>query len=187
MSKVVQTLISKVDAQKKRNVKMEEISQVINTIMATINYFNSLDEHDSVVWGHHSFDEIDVPEEFAQFVRPASVRYEALNFSCQNLVDQTSCDKITDYSDYLDAIAKLRGFFKLSSNDGMVRLSSCRTWVALNDVLPYASIGGNVRAGDKPHLPLPIKGCENLFKSHYYNVSEEDMLKLFLSEFKFKA
>lgn len=171
----------------KKVTKVDEIEKCIKVILGVIDYVNAQDEYFCSIWENHPLDEINVPNEFKDFVMPSAVRFDALNRRTKDLLVKPNKKEMVlsdSYADYVEACDRFRGFFKRDGFSDMVSLGSLRKAVNLNDVITRASINERVCAQGRPFIPVPLNDI-GLFEDRYFNEDVKDVISDYITEMRF--
>lgn len=196
------------EAIKARAMSQKKISKFndgIEKIINLIDYVNNcMREEDVEIWSGHSVDEVLIPREFADFVYPASIRYNSADRRTADLIvrkptevkREGSEDKVNvtleekpSYADYLNACDAFRGNFKRDAVSDMVSIGSLRRHLNLSDVISKVAIdkgeGYLVSYYAGCYVPIPIKDISALFENRYLNDDAQSVLKDYIAEMRF--
>lgn len=154
-------------SQAKIKISDTEVNKIVCNLFGYLQLFNSLTENSIMLWGR-SINDIDVPNEFADFVWPSSVKFDPADPKAQELLirtkpDPTWHDQFT-LTDYIDTLSRWRRIFKKDLANDMTSLGSLKKAVSLNDVRDKVSpasisddgVNGYARYIDQPFIPIPI-------------------------------
>lgn len=179
--------IEMVALSQKKVTKVDGLVSSIKTILEVIDYINAQDEFCCSIWGNHPLDEINIPNEFKDFIMPSAVRYDALNRRTKDLLvkpDLNTTILVCSYADYIQACDRFRGFFKRDGFSDMTPVGSLRKAVNLNDVITKASFGDRVCAQGRPFIPVPLTDI-GLFEERYFNDEVADIVSDYITEMRF--
>lgn len=161
---------------------LEEIAKMIDFINSQNEYFTHFDDGKSI-------DDVNIPSEFADFILPASVRYDSRNLSTNDLLVRVVGDHpCPDYDTYVNACDAFRGQFKKDAFTDMVSIGSLRKVLNLSDVISRAKGGPgekSVRANGTPFVPIALEGLKSLLSDRYFNDSAEEVLLDYIRQMRF--
>lgn len=196
----VEDLTKRAYANKKISKSEGEIRNIIKGMNQFIWYFNSLDEmRYSAFRQNISFDSINVPKEFADFIIPASVRRDSTNLRCKNLITlETNNDKMMedavipaqwDYLSYVNLCDEWRSIFKKDMSVNTVKLSEIKKHVTTESVIDRlaSEVGGSdkVRYSGEPFVPLKLNYVGQEFEERYFTNSVTEVMTDWYANFKF--
>lgn len=182
-------LVEKVVSQKKIKVDVAEVNEVVDRLYQYFKYFNSLDEHVSIVLNNIDINRVQIPKEFADFIIPSAVRFDPANPRSKNLVvSEAAAADPGDYNDYVNLCDTFRGYFKKDANSDMVDLVDCKKAVNLQSVIAKAScdVDGAYRVnyGNEAFYPIRLKSIDSLYEDRHFNATESDLVADYLSNFQ---
>lgn len=146
----------------KKVSRADELHEVIVRLFDYFTFFNNVSEDDTVVdlGSIKTLDQILIPNEFKEFIYPASVKIVAGNRRMPDLLQlpPNVSNLVTEfrYSDYINLLDKFRSYFKKDANSDMVTLSSIKRSVSLMDVLSIVSVTGKVNYDSDPYYPITL-------------------------------
>lgn len=182
---VTEKLNSKAVSQK----KISRVNEGIESIIGLIDYLNNwMGDEDVEIWPGHTIDEVLIPREFADFVYPATIRYDASDRRTANLLVRDKSDNLCPktYQEYMDACDAFRGNFKRDASSDMVSVASLRKHVNLSDVDDRISINGRVSYYNSFFVPIPVKDISVLFEAdRYLNDTASAVLEDYVAEMRF--
>jgi len=201
-SLVIQLLKARIIATKKINIKDplndktstdQYIDQTLNKIWDYINYFNSLPEFTETIFEGRKLEDIEVANEWKDFIFPESVRLDPTDLKTENLrvvVNGSGEPSEFNYNDWLNLQLTFRSWFKLDLSQTTTNLAVCRAPKAMMDILPIASFNkgkgfNDVRSIDDPFIPIPLKKeVAVLFRNDYLNTTSEQVVSDWIAKFR---
>lgn len=128
---------SKFNAARKISRNIEDDVLVIENYIQAIN---SVGEFEVLLNGY-PFDEIQIPNEFKEFVAPRSVRMIAGDLRFEDLLSRpTAPKKVPSYAEFKNAVMAVRSAYKADPNDNMTPLNEIRKDMCLADVIKISNI-----------------------------------------------
>lgn len=179
-----------VEARAKAQKKVTNVNNLvkdIEDILKFIDYINSLDELDLVIWDNRQLDDIPVLNEFKDFILPSAVRYDALNRRTKDLLERDNSENanpISSYADYINICDRFRSVFKKDGYSDVSMIGSLRKSVNLTDVIARASIDSRVAAQGRPFIPVPLVNV-GLFEDRYFNETASGIIKDYIADMRF--
>lgn len=191
---------AKLGSSKNRTVDGNKINDVITAIIPYLRLFNSLEAR--TTWVEEmkcSTIEIQILNEFAPFILPASVKF---NPSSDNSVDLLLRENFnsdeglgskTKYSieEFERLQSHIRRWWNRSGRENTVSLASLRTDKSLADVLPRVVVEDGVAYSDTPFVPLNLvdegRFMENFFNEYEYTANARKVLVRFISKMDFSG
>lgn len=187
-TEIINKLIKRADAQKKIRVEIKELREVLEGIFKYIQYFNSLDEYQVMVF-NRPMSEINIIKELSHFINPASVRIDSSDKGWKDLLlrdDKLAGESELSLHEFYDYQMRFRGFFKRNFNDDVVSLSELRRHVNLVDILPKVSTNNKVWYTGNAYIP--VKVSDDVFKldrNIHFTVDAIDVVSDFISTLSF--
>lgn len=191
---VVASLITeRADVCKKVRRTRDEIAKLVDQILKYIDYFNSIEEFDSYVFDYQDMNNVMIPNEFADFIIPRSVKFvPGLRQSTDVLVRAERPKKIDfTLSKWVDLCVEWRSLFKKDFRSDVVTLASLKVDKSIADVLPKACFEGEDETGQistwaryetSPYVPIMLDTwLMSLYRADYYNADKEQILRDYLS------
>lgn len=190
----VSNLVTKVERSRKVNTNIDDINQVLGTIMSAFNFFNDLEEDETffVPW-NRDINNIYIPSELQSFILPSSVKVNPLSRMALDLLDRKSfkfkmesrnkdgskCDLISDecppYKEYAEAVERLRGLFKRNPSEDLIPLSDIKKNICLFDILDKISDKNKIRSNwVEAFIPIPVNFKYTIFYGENYFLGKID-------------
>lgn len=164
----------------------DDIEDPVNTIFDMVEAINCLEENTFMFLNRH-ISEFVIPAEFKDFVLPNSVRYDVGNRSSTDILYRLSDKKAPTYTEYLNAIARVRALFRKGSEEDLVYLSELRKDMSFEDVRSRAAfVEGQsfvTRYEGIPFIPICLTFGKQFFENHYYNVTIDEPKTEFVNTF----
>lgn len=171
-----------------------ELTNDINTIFDVINKVNQLPSRvDSIdsEFGRIQLNDINIINEFKDFVYPSSVKMDPNDLMDEDLLDikERSNDVKISLNDFIEAQLHVRSLFKSDMKSDVSKLSDLRRNVSLNDVYAISSFqidsdGESIvkaHYSDRYYIPIPlVKFCSGFKKGLYYNIGREELVNLYV-------
>lgn len=183
-SEIINKLTARANAQKKIRVSDDDVKEVLEGIFTYIQYFNSLDEYQTMVF-NRPMSEINIVKELSHFINPASVRIDSSDKGWRDLLlrDKELAGKTKlNLHEFYDYQMRFRGFFKRNFSDDLVNLSELRKHVNLVDVLSKVSTNNKVWYNGNAYIP--IKVSDDVFRMDrniHFTVDADDVISDFIS------
>lgn len=204
-----ESMIARVNALKKTKVEEKEIRRIMTGVFNAIDQFNVLlSEYNKRFWDY-DLSEIPVLNEFKDFVLPASVKVNAADVQCKDLIDREQTyltypmekkqnlldviQVINSLSSYLDLLAEFRGIFRSDSTSNITYLSELKKNVSLSEISSKCAylmegIDGNDHwfchySFDTPFISVPLRSNYwQCFKDYYWNADVNDVLNVYIEK-----
>lgn len=171
-----------------------ELTKYINTIFDVINKVNQLPSRVESIdseFGRIQLNDINIINEFKDFVYPSSVKMDPNDLMDEDLLDikERSNDVKISLNDFIEAQLYIRSLFKSDMKSDISKLSDLRKSVSLNDVYAISSFQidcdgeSTIKAhySDKYYIPIPlVKFCSGFKKGLYYNIGREELVNLYV-------
>lgn len=175
-----------------KDEKGDYVERTLISILDYIDYFNALGEYAVQVFDI-PLEEIPILNEFKDFVLPKSVKINAADLDCVEMLIQPDIKvkKGMNYADYLNKLMDFRSLFKEDISNNVVKLSDLRkavSWSEIRDVACYQfeSDEGKVffaHEGDNPFVPIQLTPTmAGTMKSRYFNITLNEMLDDYLEK-----
>lgn len=151
LNKIKSLYVARICNTRRVNVDIKLVEGWVDTVFDYILGFNRMGETDTFcTFLNRPTNQIEIMEEFKDFVSPASIRLSPDVWFTQDLVEryQPGVMKFMRYDEFINAQANIRRIFKSDLNSRMVTLESLRKKVSLADALPKVSIKGKVQDSD---------------------------------------
>lgn len=166
----------------------------VNTIFDVISKVNQLPSRvDSIdsEFGRIQLNDINIINEFKDFVYPSSVKMDPNDLLDEDLMDiqDRSNDVKISLNDFIEAQLYIRSLFKSDMKSDVSKLSDLRRSVSLNDVYAISSFEvdsdgvSEYRAhySDRYYIPIPLlKFCKGFKKGLYFNIGREELVNLYV-------
>lgn len=181
-----ETTIAAINKKAQSQKKISHYVEGLKDVMLVINYINSLDEFASEVWDGHTLEDVMLPKELADFVMPASVRYNSSDRRTSDLlVRPHTFDLNISYAEYVECCDRFRNNFKKDASSDMISFASVRKHVNLNDIIDRICIDDKVNYYSGPYVPISIKDISALFEDRYFNDSASSVLDDYIAGIRF--
>lgn len=160
------------------------LTWLVSRILNYIKYFNNLKEDTNKAFAEGvSLDELFIIDEFAEFIQPRSIRYDASDKETVDLRlrdDKVEDESLLNEAEWVKLQNKFRSLYKMKTDDRTQSIASLRRHVSLGDVIKKVSINEKVRIFevDGSYIPIPVNtalGC--LFTDDYFNSDIDKVLR----------
>lgn len=193
LKEIEKLYVTRIYNTRRVNVDEDHIKEWVKTIFEFINGFNRMGETDTFCsFLNRPTNQIEIMEEFKDFISPASIRLSPDVWFTQDLVEryQPGVMEPKSYDNFINSQANIRRIFKSDLNSRMVTLESLRKKVSLVDALPKVSVKGKVQDGDgKGFVPYYLKTdvVTPLYSNvdAVYNCNEMDCIADFIRNLNF--
>lgn len=191
---MINLLVQRVKATKRINIHNDQvIGETLTKIFQYISLFNNLPELTVTTFAEgRPLDQIEVIDEFADFIYPEAVRLDPTDLRTDNLIvrnPQSEMPADYTYLDWLNLQMTFRSWYKSGFSDGVKSLASLRSPKSLMDALPIGSFkkedGENdIRALDDVFIPLPLKPeLAVIYRKDYLNSTTDAMIIDWIARF----
>lgn len=196
MNEMLSTIVSRIQASAPKAPKVganknsnaqQQIEDVVGIIINSIEYFNSLPA-DIVTLDGIKIEEIYVIDEFKDLVMPASVKVDPLDFNCQELLVRPQSDYVFSREEFINAQLTFRMWFNTNMKDDVSTLDQLRKKVSFSDVVDRAAYPVNGEYvcnvyGRMPFIPICLNYGAGFYKSSYYNITADELIKEYFIRF----
>lgn len=151
-----------------KKIKADDIAKTVELIFEYIRYFNSIQEFDNHVFDYKTFDMVTVPNEFADFIIPKSVKLEPGVRQSTDVLVREARDKEFSGSleGWVDLIVRWRQYFKKDILSDVTSLASIKVDKSITDVLNKSrflakegkEVVEYVRYDSTPFIPITLAG-----------------------------
>lgn len=184
------TLVKKAMAQKKINIKEEDVKRLMCDLLKVVNYFNSIDEYTTMIFDGTLVADVKVMKEISDFIVPSAVKFDTTDLRAKDLALNEGIDKAPmSYGDYINLCDEIRGIFKKDATTDMVSLSELKKSVSLVSVIDRVSnqVGKEqkVNYGTQIYYPLRLDPITFLYEDRHFNALETDLLNDYMANFRF--
>lgn len=165
-------------------------------IFEYIDYFNSLSDLSTMVFDVE-FSKIPILNEFKDFMIPASVKMNAADLNCEEMLIKPEVKNLDTFSlnEYLDLCLDFRSLFKKDLTDNVTSLDSFRKNVSWSEVANKACYSFTVEEdgtetvdlfvhynSDVPFIPVQISSfITGGYKSRYWNFTVTEVINDYLT------
>lgn len=194
---LLKDLISKVKSDKKINLGNntdKEVASIVEELLEYVDLFNSLDSEATALDGY-SLTDLTIINEFAQFIQPASIRFNISTYLTQELKANVDSNFKFNKLAFEECQSKFRNLFKKDAVTDRTSVSDLRKHVNLTDIIDkvaYPCIQKQdsymfvSRYLNEAYIPYFISlDLSLLFKEGYYNSNSRMMIKDYLSNYRF--
>lgn len=199
---IIQLLKARIIATKKINIKDpfdakkttdSYIDGILNQIWDYIEYFNSIPEFTQTLFDGRKLEDIEVAQEWSNFIYPESVRLDPTDLKTENLrviINGSGEPSNFSYNEWLNLQLTFRSWFKMDLTQTTTSLAVCRAPKGMMDILPIASFNkgeglNDVRSIDDPFIPIPLKKeVAVLFRNDYLNTTSTQVVSDWIAKFR---
>lgn len=160
---------------------------LISRIIDYINYFNTLPEHTTQVFGI-PLDKVTIINEFKDFLYPLAVRVDILDRRGKNLlsIDRNPSDTVNtyNYAEFMNLQVKFRNYLRKDPNADITTLASAMKQINLFDMISHASCGSRCVPSADVFYPIPLKPevATTLFESDlYFIINDSSIINEFVN------
>lgn len=166
--------------EKKRSVGKDEtdsLKNAVKVVLEMVDFINSLRYNVMQLPDGSDVDSFPVPEELAAMIYPRSIRYEAGNIDCVDVLHRSEFTEYEvnwdhNYSQYRIALSQLRNLSREGLNDRMINVGTKRVDISLSTAWPFAYYYGTDRAAmqsEGGYIGYPLtKKALDLDKAYEY-------------------
>lgn len=180
----VNLIIDRLYVTKKYNVNLEMLKKNVYIIFDKMFEINSLGEHQTIL-DNKPLNEIPILEEFKNLIFPCAVRLDTADRRCKDLIIRPVIKTkavLPTITEYMNAIAFVRGVHKRASTEGIVyadSLRSERTFMDVGNSKTVKELGVfKVNYDGEPFIPVPLNaGHQFYIEGYFFNTAAEEVVK----------
>lgn len=174
--------------------QQKQIEPVVDKIVKYLKYFNTIGEFDTKIFDLREFSEVNIPNEFKDFITPKCVKYVPGSRQSYDLLVRDDIDpeaELLSLPDWIDTYIEWRGFFKKDGTSDLTTLATLKVERSFNDVLPesyFVDDDGNsfLRYENTPYVPIRLEpAAASLFRADYFNSDVTTIVRDYLTAVTF--